>query len=80
VRRAIGDRAGVPSFLRVTRETVQFNTASDYSLDVAIFADLVTASEQHSHRRAETCRSCAQRLQQAVDLYRDNFLEGFFSG
>ena len=78
VRRVIGDRAAGPSFLRVTRETVQFNTDSDYTLDVAIFADLVTASEQHSHRRAETCRSCARRLQQAVELYRDDFLEGFF--
>jgi predicted ATPase len=80
VRRAIGDRAARPSFLRVTRETVQFNTDSDYSLDVAIFTDLVTASEQHSHRHAETCRSCAEQLQQAVELYRDNFLEGFFPG
>jgi DNA-binding SARP family transcriptional activator len=32
LRQAIGDRQAEPPFLLVTRETIQFNTASDYAL------------------------------------------------
>ena len=34
LRRAIGDFDGQPSFLLIPRQTVQFNTTSDYWLDV----------------------------------------------
>ena len=35
LREAIGDRQADPPFLLITRETIQFNIASDYSLDLA---------------------------------------------
>src|SRR6266511_3796346 len=34
LRGALGDRTATPPFLCITRETVQFNRASDYELDV----------------------------------------------
>jgi DNA-binding SARP family transcriptional activator len=49
------------SYLLVTRSTVQFNSASDHSLDVAAFL---------------TCLESAQ-LEQAAALYRDDLLPGF---
>ncbi|HEX7433311.1 MAG TPA: tetratricopeptide repeat protein [Anaerolineaceae bacterium] len=78
LRRTIGDEAAQPALLRVDREFIQFNSEADYWLDITAFSELLTASESHSHRRAETCKHCAQWLQRAVDLYRGNFLEQFF--
>ena len=75
LRSAIGDRDATPSFLQITRETIQFNEASDHWLDVAAFQALVeTATEE----TVGADRSAHQRLQEAVALYRGDFLEGFF--
>lgn len=77
LRKVIGDTAAQSPFLLVARETVQFNRASDYSLDLADLTALLAACDRHRHRRIETCNACAARLKQATDLYRGNFLEGF---
>ncbi|HEX7394468.1 MAG TPA: tetratricopeptide repeat protein [Anaerolineaceae bacterium] len=78
LRRTIGDEATQPPLLRIGREFIQFNSEADYWLDITAFDALLAASENHSHRRAETCKHCAQWLQRAVELYRGNFLEHFF--
>jgi DNA-binding SARP family transcriptional activator/predicted ATPase len=67
LRTAIGDRRAAPSFLLITRETIQFNTASDHWLDVAAFSAWVEADPPAAHE-----------LEEAVALYRGGFLEGFF--
>lgn len=78
LRDAIGDRTADPPFLLANRATIQFNPDSDYWLDVQHFVTLVTATERHPHRHPESCRACAQRWQQAVELYRGPFLAQFF--
>ena len=45
LRTVIGDRHVAPPFLLITRETIQFNEASDHSLDVAAFRALGAAPE-----------------------------------
>src|SRR5512136_1258725 len=40
LRQAIGDRRARPPFLLITRDTIQFNTASDCSLDLSGLANL----------------------------------------
>lgn len=65
LRRAIGDRAADSSFLHISRETVQFNPASDAWVDVTVFSDLLDAPSQNS-----------ADWQAAVKLYRGDFLEG----
>ena len=74
-RAAIGDRdpahteRGTPLFLQITRETIQFNPASDHWLDVTTFQTLVeTTADQPAH----------QQLERAITLYRGDLLEGFF--
>ena len=62
LRKTIGDRDAVPPFLLVTRETVQFNCASDCWLDVHAFRTMIEAG---------------RGLEEAVSLYRGSFLEGF---
>jgi DNA-binding SARP family transcriptional activator len=65
LRQAIGDRHATPPYLHTTRETIQFNTASDYWLDVGAFTDMA---------------GDLTGLEQAVALYRSSFLEGFSVG
>jgi DNA-binding SARP family transcriptional activator len=78
LRQAIGDRTATAPVLHSTPATIQWNTDSDFDLDVATFANLLAACDQHSHRHPETCTSCARRLRQAVELYRGDFLDQFF--
>jgi WD40 repeat protein/DNA-binding SARP family transcriptional activator len=66
LRQAIGDRQAEPPFLLITRDTIQFNTASDYSLDLSGLAHL-TGLE-------------IGQLEQAVAAYRGSFLEGLSLG
>ncbi len=78
LRQAIGDHRARPPYLLITREEIQFNTASDYALDVAAFHAHLAATDTHNHSRLEACAICAARLQQAVGLYRGEFLQQFF--
>ena len=64
LRGAIGDRDASPPFLLITRETIQFNPESDYWLDVAVFTSLCEIDD-------------SQALEEAHNLYRGTFLEGF---
>ena len=64
LRRVIGDRTAEPPFLLITRDTLQFNAASDYWLDVTAFTDLTGLGDLSG-------------LEKAVALYRGSFLEGF---
>ena len=77
---AIGDASATPPFLLITRDTIQLNPASDYDLDVAAFTALLAACETHAHRHLERCRSCAARMEQAITLYRGDFLAEFSVG
>ncbi|MBN1976088.1 MAG: tetratricopeptide repeat protein [Anaerolineae bacterium] len=65
LRQVIHDDEAAPPFLEITRATVQFNRDSDHWLDVAQFATYIEAGEWAN-------------LQSAVELYRGEFLAGFF--
>jgi predicted ATPase/DNA-binding SARP family transcriptional activator len=77
LRDAIDDAHATPPFLLITRESIQFNQASDYDLDLAHFSALLDACDSHHHRHSERCHSCAARMTQAIDLYRGDFLLEF---
>jgi predicted ATPase/DNA-binding SARP family transcriptional activator len=47
------------------------------TLDVATFQELLSATRAHQHQRSEPCAECAAQLEQAVELYRGDFLAGF---
>jgi predicted ATPase len=55
--------------LLITRESLQFSTASDHWLDVSTFTQLVEAN------KPDECAT--EPLEQAVALYRGPFLDGF---
>ncbi len=78
MRRLLQVDAHTTPLLNVTRETVQFSDSSQVWLDARLFDSLLDACNHHDHLSLETCTTCVERLQQAVDLYRGEFLEGFF--
>jgi DNA-binding SARP family transcriptional activator/predicted ATPase len=55
--------------LDITRQAVAFNRHSPYRLDVECFESLATGASPDEH---------VERLCEAVDLYRGDFLEGFY--
>jgi DNA-binding SARP family transcriptional activator/predicted ATPase len=69
LRKAIGDHQARPPFLRITRETMQFNTASDYWCDVTAFTSSV-ATEGWD-------QAALEQLEGVLALYGGSFLEGF---
>jgi len=69
LRKAIGDPKAEPPFVLISPQSVQFNTASDAWVAVTAFRTLLESD------RADD--PDAQRLEEAVALYRGSFLEGF---
>jgi len=69
LRRAIGDRTAAPPFLLISRNSIQFNTASDYWLDTTKFIENVTSDKSQP--------DFADQLEEALSIYRGVFLEGF---
>ena len=78
LRQALGDRAAQPPFLLITRETIQFNAASEYEAGCDGVSGAHAACATHPHRHADTCTSCARRRAEALALYRGDFLAQFF--
>ncbi|MCJ7512405.1 MAG: tetratricopeptide repeat protein [Anaerolineales bacterium] len=77
LREAIGDEQAQPPFLSIRRDSLQFNEVSDHWTDVGEFTRLLDACKGHVHRHPDRCRACARRQEQAIHLYRRDFLAGF---
>ena len=77
LRLALGDREATTAFISNTSDGIQFQCISDHAIDVMVFSGLLSECKTHAHRRIETCGACVQRLQQAIELYRDDFLAHF---
>ena len=69
LRSVIGDREAESPFLNITREAIQFSTHSDHRVDVGDFAQLISANG--------TGNPDIKRMEEAVNLYQGEFLEGF---
>jgi len=71
-RKAIGDHQATPPYLLITRQAIQFNSASDAWVDVAAFTAMAEMKNSLLDDRA------VQRLEETAVLYRARFLEGFY--
>lgn len=69
------DRA-VPVLL-VDGLRVRLNPQAAIHSDIQQFENLMTAVKHHPHRRAGICRSCMDKLSEAVKLYGGAFMEGW---
>lgn len=73
-----GEADPVSDYLLTTADSVQFNRQAPHTVDALAFAGLLESCARHSHARLERCAECAARLEQAVALYRGDFLQGMF--
>ncbi|HEY66524.1 MAG TPA: AAA family ATPase [Caldilineae bacterium] len=74
LRQAIHDHQATPPFLLITRETLQFNAASDHWLDIRAFEQLLAKCASTNQRVDELT---IHDLQSAIALYQGRFMEGF---
>jgi DNA-binding SARP family transcriptional activator len=80
LRQAIGDPATRPPYLLISRDAIQFNRASDFSLDLARFNTIFDACEEYRSRGIKDPSIRAARLEELITLYRGEFLQDFFLG
>jgi predicted ATPase/DNA-binding SARP family transcriptional activator len=76
LRSAIRDEQASPSFLLVTRETIQLNPRGNIFSDVAEFMALIRQNLAHAHPNLAACPLCIQRLTRAVEFYKGDLLKG----
>jgi predicted ATPase/DNA-binding SARP family transcriptional activator len=80
LNRALGE-----GWLMTSRETLGLNPDAAPSagseqglwLDVDQFRRRLAACEEHTHPANQTCPECLERLAEAAELYRDDFMAGF---
>ena len=78
LRLALGDHTAKPPYLIITRDSIQFNQESDFSLDLAQFSAWFDAWESGQDQVAEETSNLIDRLEDMVSLYRGEFLQQFF--
>jgi predicted ATPase/DNA-binding SARP family transcriptional activator len=77
LRLAIGDRTAKPSYLLISRDTIQFNRASDFSLDLDQFNTIFHTRVEDRSQGIEDSSIRAVQLEEMVKLYRGEFLQDF---
>ncbi|MCA9236688.1 MAG: hypothetical protein KDA44_14535 [Planctomycetales bacterium] len=77
LRRVLGDEQAQPPTLLISRHAISFNPAADCFVDVTTLRALLAQVAAHDHPTLASCEPCLERLRQAVDLYRNDFLIGF---
>ncbi len=69
LRQAVDDHHATPPLFDISRQTIQFNTTGDAWNDVMALTDLLESGP--------ALEETIHRLEEAVSLYRGDFLEGF---
>lgn len=64
-------------FLQVTRDSVDLPAHPDLEVDVARFQRLLAQVHGHDHGTTPPCATCLAHLDEAIALYRDDFMAGF---
>ncbi|MEZ4593550.1 MAG: BTAD domain-containing putative transcriptional regulator [Chloroflexota bacterium] len=78
LRKAVNDAQAAPPFFLSTRESSQFNLASDHRLDVTQFRAGLVGCAAHRGGREDGCGDCMALAATAVSHYKGPFLDGFF--
>lgn len=79
LRHVIADHSAEPPFLNVSKNYIQFNTASDVWLDVTQFNRLLIPCERSLHSSSTSCHVCVERMNNAINLYCGSFLDQFWA-
>ena len=76
LRLALGDHTAKPPYLLISRDSIQFNSESDYSLDLDQFNTAFDTWERN--RRNEDTLRFIPELEEMVNLYHGQFLQHFY--
>ncbi len=76
LRDALRDQGPTSPFFHITRETVQCWPENVW-VDVRAFEALLRQVQNHSHPALERCSQCMIILEDAIALYRGDFLQAF---
>ncbi|MGD2077431.1 MAG: protein kinase, partial [Chloroflexota bacterium] len=66
------------SFVVANRQTIQRNPLASAAIDSERFDELIDSTVAHEHPDVFICQHCRERLEEAVALYRGNFLADFY--
>ncbi|HSB02257.1 MAG TPA: tetratricopeptide repeat protein [Anaerolineales bacterium] len=80
LRLALGDHTAKPPYLLISRNAIQFNEESDYSLDVQQFNGYFESMAENLSRESVDSTTLLTQLETMVQLYRGEFLQQFFLG
>ena len=78
LRKLLGERGATPPqgwIIDATRQTVRINPDADLWTDIQVFGDHLRAVREHAHAQVTDCEHCLAHLEQAMVLYRGDFLE-----
>ncbi len=64
-------------FLVIERDTIRLDPTAEIELDIGKFRILAAVKDEHNHPSDEICTECRSAMEEAVELYRGDFLEGF---
>lgn len=79
IRKAFGGDANANHFIRINEETVQF-LHKNVDLDTQEFNKLLHSVKIHPHPHLNRCEECVHHLEQAIEVYRGEFLEDLILG
>jgi len=77
LRLVLGDHTAKPPYLLISRNSIQFNRESSYSLDIAQFNQIFGTWEK-AHNQKSSVSSMIPQLEEMVDLYHGEFLQHFY--
>ena len=78
LRKALGDKDLQESFLLPSNRDIHFNAGSCHWIDITEFENAIETVAKHTHQSVDTCSSCSKKLMKVANLYRGEFLAGFF--
>ena len=72
LRKALGGE-----FLEITRDSIAISPGGDVWVDACEFSRLIAECKTHGHAANQVCPHCLPLMEQAAQLYRDDFMAGF---
>ena len=72
LRQQLGD-----AWLEIDSETIGLDGSHRECVDVVRFRDLLAECQAHDHPTGQPCPQCLAQLEEAVDLYKGDFMAGF---
>lgn len=66
------------SYLLVSRQAIGINPDMPYWLDLALLNEALDAADRHYRQKRDYSAGIARQLDEVLDLYHGNFLDGFY--